>query len=131
MPDHKSPILIANSHHPGKSNRVVINGNPLNSQTKWCIEHLCKIDLVQTGSSLKLCKPTGGCEDLRPKLAPTCEWNNSPAKAIMDHAAGGVCELNRNRFAYGNQSKLNPSSVETANKDLQAKALAILGFYSV
>lgn len=131
MPDHKSPMLTATSHHPGKLNRVVSNGNLLNSQTKWCVEHLCKIDLVQTGSSLKHCKPTGGCEDLRPKLAPTCEWSNSPAQAIMDRAAGGVFELNHNRFAYGNQSKLNPSSVETANKDLQAKALAILGFYSV
>ncbi|MDP4836805.1 MAG: hypothetical protein NWS01_06610 [Burkholderiales bacterium] len=131
MPDHKSPILTATSHHPGRLNRVVINGIHLNSQTKWCIEHLCKVDLVQTGSSLKLCKPAGGSEDLRPKLAPTCEWNNSPAQAIMDRADSGVFELNRNRFAYGNQSKLNPSSVATANKDMQTKALAILGSYSV
>lgn len=114
------------SNHPNQLIRVVASKSHLNPETAMLIERLGDVDLVQAGSSLKFCKLADGGADIYPRLAPTCEWDTAAAQAILEGAGGTVFELNGNRLVYGKQSKLNPSFIATATKDLKAKVFALL-----
>ena len=89
--------------------RVVASKSHLNEETKKFINDIKgKVELIQTGSSLKFIKIAEGLADIYPRLAPTSEWDTAAAHAILEGAGGQVLELNGKAVIYGKENILNP-----------------------
>jgi 3'(2'), 5'-bisphosphate nucleotidase len=103
--------IKANSH---SLVRVVASKSHLNQETEDFIKRLGIVELVQAGSSLKLCKIAEGSADIYPRLAPTCEWDTAAAQAVVEGAGGYVFDTEGNRLRYGKTELLNPSFIACA-----------------
>lgn len=102
----------------GASCRVVASKSHLNEETRAFIERLGAHELVQAGSSLKLCRVAEGSADIYPRLAPTCEWDTAAAQAVVEGAGGMVLDLAGQPLTYGKPDVLNPSFVVTRDTRL-------------
>lgn len=105
------------SSHPklGGFWRVVASKSHMNLETQAFMVRLGEIDLVQAGSSLKLCRIAEGSADIYPRLGPTCEWDTAAAQAVVEGAGGVVHDLQGNPLLYGKADVLNPSFIVAAS----------------
>lgn len=79
---------------------VVASKSHFTDETKEYIEKLGKpYELVNIGSSLKLCLVAEGKADIYPRLGPTMEWDTAAAHAIVRAAGKKV-------YIYGTDSEL-------------------------
>ncbi len=68
-----------------------------------------EIDLVNAGSSLKLCLVAEGKANVYPRLAPTMEWDTAAGHAIVLSAGGRVYNFETNNdLVYNKENLLNP-----------------------
>ena len=77
------------------------------------VAELCKkmphYELVNRGSSLKMCQIAEGSADLYPRLAPTSEWDTAAAQIIVEEAGGALVTLDFVPLNYNTKdSLLNP-----------------------
>lgn len=92
--------------------RVLASKNHLNDDTKAFIKMLGPVELVQAGSSLKICLIAEGRADLYPRLGPTCEWDTGAAHGVLAGAGGQLATLDGESLLYNCKSSLtNPSFV--------------------
>lgn len=94
--------------------RVVASKSHMNEETRTFIDRLGKVDLVQAGSSLKLCRIAEGAADIYPRLGPTCEWDTAAAQAVVEGAGAVVHDLQGQPLHYGKLDVLNPSFIVAA-----------------
>ncbi len=115
----KSPQDILNNSRklPFKRNdnlyKVVASKSHFNEDTKKFIQKLEKkhsnIELVNAGSSLKLCLIAEGNADIYPRYAPTMEWDIAAGHAIVKFAGGKVIQAKNNKdVIYNKKNLLNP-----------------------
>lgn len=71
-------------------------------------------ELVNCGSSLKLCLVAEGRAHLYPRLAPTMEWDIAAAHIIVEEAGGTVTDLNGGPLIYNKENLLNPFFIVSA-----------------
>lgn len=95
--------------------RVVASKSHLNEATMAFIYKLGEHELVQAGSSLKLCRVAEGNADIYPRLAPTCEWDTAAAQAVVEGAGGVVLDTDLVPLRYGKPDVLNPSFIVARN----------------
>lgn len=95
--------------------RVVASKSHMNEETRAFIDRLGKVDLVQAGSSLKLCLIAEGAADIYPRLGPTCEWDTAAAQAVVEGSGGVVNDLQGAPLQYGKPDVLNPSFIVAAH----------------
>ncbi len=76
--------------------RVVASRSHCNDETKAFIADLEKthgaVELVSSGSSLKLCMVAEGVADIYPRIAPTMEWDTAAAQAVVEASGGRVVQ---------------------------------------
>ena len=75
--------------------KVVASRSHCNDETKAFIEALEKdgpVELVSSGSSLKLCLVAEGSADVYPRIAPTMEWDTAAAHAVVAAAGKRVVQ---------------------------------------
>jgi len=101
---------------PATTLRVVASRSHRNAATDGFIEEIAKgygqVDLVSSGSSLKLCLVAEGSADIYPRLAPTCEWDTAAADAVVRAAGGSVCRHeDALPLVYNKPDLLNPHFV--------------------
>lgn len=74
--------------------RVVASRSHMNPETETFIAELevkyGAVELVSSGSSLKLCRVAEGSADIYPRIAPTMEWDTAAAQAVVEAAGGRV-----------------------------------------
>lgn len=95
----------------GGTFRVVASKSHLNAETLGFIQRLGSVNLIQAGSSLKLCRVAEGAADVYPRLAPTCEWDTAAAQAVVEGAGGCVVDTAGKPLVYGKADVLNPSFI--------------------
>lgn len=100
----------------GKKARIVASANHLNEETQNFIDQYPGAELVQAGSSIKICMIADGRADLYPRLAPTSEWDTGAADAILRGAGGMLYQTNREPLLYGKEDILNPYFIGCSNK---------------
>jgi len=86
-------LLRSTSHVSHSTIRVVASRSHCNDETKAFIAELEKegrVELVSSGSSLKLCRVAEGSADIYPRIAPTMEWDTAAAQAVVEAAGGKV-----------------------------------------
>lgn len=98
---------------PLASNKVVASRSHLSPETEAFIETLRKnrpdLELISSGSSLKLCLVAEGTAFVYPRFAPTMEWDTAAGDAIARAAGFGVYLHDENRaLSYNKENLLNP-----------------------
>lgn len=90
--------------------QVVASTSHFNDATKNYIASLGKsYDLVNAGSSLKLCLVAEGAADLYPRLGPTMEWDTAAAHAIVKFAGKTIIDYHtKEELSYNKENLLNP-----------------------
>lgn len=97
----------------GRVCRIVGSRSHLNDETIAFIEKLramhTEIEMVQRGSSLKICMVAAGEADIYPRFGPTMEWDTSAGHAVV-RAAGKrmVVAGSDNEVSYNKGDLLNP-----------------------
>ena len=82
-------------------------------------------ELVEVGSSLKLCLVAEGAADVYPRLGPTCEWDTAAGQCVLEQAGGHVLRLDGRPLAYNEGAEIvNPHFLACA--DSGAEWLALL-----
>ncbi|MGQ0429143.1 MAG: 3'(2'),5'-bisphosphate nucleotidase CysQ [Gammaproteobacteria bacterium] len=73
-------------------------------------------ELVEVGSSLKLCLVAEGAADVYPRLSPTCEWDTAAGQCVLEQAGGQVIALDGRPLAYNSREQVvNPHFVGFAD----------------
>ena len=74
----------------------------------------CEIDyeLVEKGSSLKICALCDDEADIYPRFGPTSEWDIAAADAVLSSYGGSICSLdNFKKLEYSKKNILNLSLI--------------------
>lgn len=92
---------------------VVASVSHINPETQAFIQQLDtkgkKLNIVNRGSSLKLCMVAEGSADCYPRLGPTMEWDTAAGHAIVLKAGKTIVQLpNKSPMIYNKESLLNP-----------------------
>ena len=96
--------------------RIVASRSHLNEETKKYISQFPQYELLQSGSSIKLCMIAEGRADIYPRFAPTSEWDTAAAQAVVEGAGGSVLDTNGDRLIYQKDNILNPHFIVKGNK---------------
>ncbi|MFW5737395.1 MAG: 3'(2'),5'-bisphosphate nucleotidase CysQ [Spirochaetota bacterium] len=90
-PDDIGTPISVRDHDPRRI-VVIASRTHLNDETKAFIDRVTEafddVEIVNVGSSLKLCYVAEGRADLYPRYAPTSEWDTAAGHAVV-RAAGG------------------------------------------
>jgi len=71
-----------------------------------------EVEMISSGSSLKLCLVAEGKADVYPRLAPTMEWDTAAGQAIAECAGKKVTDFNTGLpLTYNKENLLNPSFI--------------------
>lgn len=67
-----------------------------------------KVEVISSGSSLKLCLVAEGKADIYPRLGPTMEWDTAAGQAIVEQANGSVLNYETGQpLQYNKKNLLN------------------------
>ena len=92
-------ITVSRSHQTEKDKQV------LNSISK----NFNEIEIIEAGSSLKLCRVAEGLADIYCRMGPTYQWDIAAGQAVAEAAGGTLKTLEGNDFFYTfNSEKKNP-----------------------
>ena len=69
-------------------------------------EQFDTVELVPTGSSLKLCLVAEGLADIYPRLGPTMEWDTAAGQCIAQCAGAQVTQLDGAPLLYNAKESL-------------------------
>jgi 3'(2'), 5'-bisphosphate nucleotidase len=94
--------------------RVVASKSHMNGATRAFIAGLGACEVVQAGSSLKICRIAEGAADIYPRMGPTCEWDTAAAQAVLEAAGGSVRTLSGQALRYGKAEALNSFFIAAA-----------------
>jgi len=68
-----------------------------------------EVDMISSGSSIKLCLVAEGKAQVYPRLAPTMEWDTAAAHAVVNSAGVKVLQSNsEDELVYNKENLLNP-----------------------
>src|SRR5947199_9710708 len=68
-----------------------------------------EVNLISSGSSLKLCLVAEGKAQVYPRLAPTMEWDTAAGHAVAKFAGCQVYDFkNKTELQYNKENLLNP-----------------------
>lgn len=73
--------------------KAVVSRSHLSAETEALLARLEISEVVQRGSSLKLCAVAEGAADVYPRLGPTCLWDTAAGAAIAREAGCAVVDL--------------------------------------
>jgi 3'(2'), 5'-bisphosphate nucleotidase len=107
--ENEQIIKLMPQKHKGKL-RIVASKSHFNEKTKEYIENLGKeYEIVNVGSSVKLCLIAEGKADIYPRLGPTMEWDTAAAHAVVNGAGKKVLIHNKEEeLSYNKENLLNP-----------------------
>ena len=89
---HASPFVIVGSRsHPSKEFEAFVK--------TMKTEH-AKVEVIPSGSSLKLCLVAEGRADIYPRLGPTMEWDTAAGHAILQGSGGFFVNKDGSRLIY-------------------------------
>ncbi len=98
--------------YPKKNYTVVASKSHFSEETSAFISSLKKnhgeIDILSTGSSLKLCLVAEGRADCYPRFAPTMEWDIAAGHAICQFAGVHVIDvITKTNMCYNRENLVN------------------------
>ena len=91
---------------------VVASRSHISDALKVYLEKIRKHQLIQMGSSIKMCLVADGSAHIYPRLGPTMEWDTGAAHAVVLYAGGDICDIKSNQtLKYNKPDLLNPGFI--------------------
>ena len=86
-------------------------------------------EIIEKGSSLKLCCLADNEADIYPRFGPTSEWDIAAAHAVLNQKGGSVIKIDGyDELAYAKEdSILNPFFIAFRNNSIKSDFLPVLG----
>ena len=95
---HDSQLVIVGSRsHPSREFEAFV---------KTMRKKHAKVEVISSGSSLKLCLVAEGRADIYPRLGPTMEWDTASGQAIVEQANGSVLNYETGESLQYNKKNL-------------------------
>ncbi len=119
MGAHKNEARVNIKQVIEKKINIVASKSHLNKETEDFISELSKkynINILQYGSSLKICKVAEGKADIYPRFGPTMEWDTCAAQLILEEAGGFMLSNKNEKLIYNKEELLNPSFIAANDK---------------
>ena len=66
----------------------------------WIKENFLDYEIIQKGSSLKLCEIAEGLADIYPRFGYTSEWDIAAGHIILEEAGGSILSLNNEKLNF-------------------------------
>ena len=93
--------------------RVIASKSHFNEDTKIFVQEIEKkhrnTEIINVGSSLKICAIADGTADIYPRYAPTMEWDIAAGHAIIKAAGGKIIQAKTGKdVVYNKENLLNP-----------------------
>ena len=104
--------LVASRSHAGAATEALVSE----------LEQSTPVNLVSSGSSLKLCLVADGQAHLYPRFGPTMEWDTAAAQCVAEQAGAQVREPGGGPLKYNKENLLNPYFIVTKSEALFQKA---------
>jgi 3'(2'), 5'-bisphosphate nucleotidase len=99
-----------------KEGLTVVSSRSHRDEESTLLEDYNIKNIINIGSSLKLCFIAAGLADLYPRLGPTSEWDIAAGHAILTAAGGSLKQIDGSPFVYGKKTVLNPSFIAKGNE---------------
>ena len=101
---------------------VVASRSHLSPETETYIADLKKkhgsVELISSGSSIKICLVAEGKADVYPRFAPTMEWDTAAGHAIARAAGMEVYQAGKEEpLRYNKEDLLNPWFIVEAKRE--------------
>ena len=108
---HGSKLVIVGSRsHPSKEFEAFVE----TKRTQYE-----KVEVISSGSSLKLCLVAEGKADIYPRLGPTMEWDTAAGQAIVEQANGSVLNYETSEpLQYNKKNLLNSWFIVKTQRNL-------------
>ena len=84
---------------------ITSRSHPSNRLNEF-ISKFDKVELIQKGSSLKICLVANGEADIYPRLGPTMEWDTAAADAVIRNSGGNLKIYGTNALLKYNKKEL-------------------------
>ena len=107
--------LVASRSHAGAATEALVAE----------LEQNTPVELVSSGSSLKLCLVADGSAHLYPRFGPTMEWDTAAAQCVAEQAGASVREPGGGPLRYNKENLLNPHFIVTKDEALFEKASSV------
>ena len=107
--------LVASRSHAGAATEALVAE----------LEETTPVELVSSGSSLKLCLVADGSAHLYPRFGPTMEWDTAAAQCVAEQAGAPVREPGGGPLRYNKENLLNPHFIVTKDEALFGKASSV------
>lgn len=87
-------------------------------RTRAFLAALPDYQLIELGSSLKICRIAEGLADVYPRFGLTSEWDTAAAQVVLTEAGGLLCDLDGQTLTYNARTTLeNPPFIAVGNKE--------------
>lgn len=125
------------SGKPGKPLKIVASKSHCNDETRQFITDIEKdhgaVELVSSGSSLKLCMVAEGSADIYPRIAPTMEWDTAAAHAVVVAAGGAVFRYDESlpvaAYSVADSMRAKPCSLRYNKENLLNPYFVVSGMH--
>ena len=113
--------------------RIVMSKSHKSDNDKAFLEYLISnnidYEIIEKGSSLKLCSLADSEADIYPRFGPTSEWDIAAAHAVLSSYGGSVIKIeDYNELDYAKQTSiLNPYFIAFRNNSIKDDFLPLLG----
>ncbi len=103
-----APVQISVSDYRNRIMKIAVSRSHGSPALAAFLQKIQPHELVEMGSSLKLCLVAEGAVDLYPRLGPTMEWDTAAAHVIVTEAGGSVTDRVGESLCYNKENLLNP-----------------------
>ena len=113
--------------------RIVMSKSHKSENDKAFLEFIdsknINYEIIEKGSSLKLCSLADNEADIYPRFGPTSEWDIAAAHAVLSSFNGSVVKISDNEeLDYSKETSiLNPYFIAFRNNAIKTELLPILG----
>ena len=123
--NEKERIYVSdNIHNPL---RLAVSRSHPSRMLNSLLKQLVNYEIVEAGSSIKLCTIASGQADCYPRLGPTSEWDTAAGEAIVSSAGGHVVAVSGNSLNYNlKKDYLNPNFIVSNDKIISGRILSLI-----
>ena len=92
-----------------KTDLITVIGSRSHSNEKfktWINQNFHHYNIIQKGSSLKICDIAEGFADIYPRFGPTSEWDIAAGQIILEEAGGNIVNFNNENLTYNSKESL-------------------------
>ena len=116
---NKNIRIVMSKSHKSENDKAFLQ--LLNNKGYMC-------EVLEKGSSLKLCSLADNDADIYPRFGPTSEWDIAAAHAVLSSYGGSIIKINDNKeLNYAKESSiLNPYFIAFRNNSLKNEFLPVL-----